>query len=179
MPSPLVQALAYQNSVNPVPSAVAPTDVVGSYRLASDVAEKNYQAKLAAQNAMFGGLAGLGGAGLMAFGPTAAKSIFGTGVTPAATAAAPAASSAAVPGAINAGSVLGANGLPIGTDLAAAAAPTVAADMGLGGAGAGAAGAGTVAADLGAAGATDAAAAAGTDLAASIPEWLTALLALA
>lgn len=73
MASPLAQALAFQGSVSPAQTGIAPTDVVGAYKLASDVAEKNYQAKLAANNAMWGGLAGLGGAGITAFGPSIAK----------------------------------------------------------------------------------------------------------
>lgn len=174
MVSPLVQALSFQNSVNPVPSAVAPTDVVGAYRLATDAAEKSYAAKIAQQNAMFGGLAGLGGAGIAAFGPQAAKSLFGGGVGPATApiAETPALAAGASPGAIGA--------LPGLTSGATGGAGTIAADMGLGGAGAGA---GSVADALGATGATagaDALAAAGTDAAAaSIPEWLAALLALA
>lgn len=78
MVSPLAQALAFQNSVQPAQSGVAPTDVVGAYKLASDAAEKNYLAKLAANNAMYGGLAGLGGAGIAAFGPSVKNSLFGT-----------------------------------------------------------------------------------------------------
>jgi hypothetical protein len=204
MASPLVQALAYQNSVNPVPSAIAPTDVVSAYKLSTDAAEKNYQAKLAAQNAMWGGLAGIGGAGIQAFGPTAAKSIFG-GSTPAASAAAPAATmptslslaptasgtSMAWPG-IPAASGLADAGTAAGADatgslasaLAPAAGSTVAADLGLTGAGdVAAAAAPTVAGDLAASGATavgtDLAAAGADAAAASIPEWLAALLALA
>jgi len=169
MVSPLSQAIAFQNSVNPAQSGIAPTDVVGSYKLASDAAEKNYQAKLAANNALWGGLAGLGGAGIMAFGPSAAKSFFGQGaatVAPsAATAAAPVASDAA---ATATPSVLGAlpgmgdavaSPLMAGlTDAGSIAAPTVAADLA------------ATAPEAGAA------AAAGTDLLAGLPEWLLPLL---
>lgn len=169
MPSPLVQALAFQNSVNPPQTAVGPTDVVGAYRLASDAAEKNYAAKLANQQAMWGGLAGIGGAGLSAFGPTLAKKWFpGAGT-----------SNSLAPTADPLGGSFGAN-LGAGGAGAGAADPlagSVGASLG-GTAGADALG-GSIAADLGAAGATDLAAAGATDAAAAtLPEWLAALLAL-
>lgn len=47
---------------------VAPTDVIGAYKLATDAANTQYLAKLQQQNAMWGGLAGLGSAGLMGSG---------------------------------------------------------------------------------------------------------------
>src|SRR5580704_8751969 len=50
----------------PPRNQVNPTDMLGAFNLATDTAEKNYQAKLAQQNATWGGLAGLGGAGLLA-----------------------------------------------------------------------------------------------------------------
>jgi hypothetical protein len=78
MASPLVEALTMQNNAHPAQSQIAPTDVVGAYRLASDVAEKNYEQKLAKQNAQFGGLAQMGGAGIAAFGPKAYGGLFGT-----------------------------------------------------------------------------------------------------
>lgn len=183
MVSPLVQAMTFQNSVNPAQSGIAPTDVVGAYKLASDAAEKNYAAKIAAQNAKFGGLAGLGGAGVLAFGPTAAKKLFGSGASTAAGVPGAAADATAAGGAapLASGASLGdAATFPfasLGGDAAGAAFPSVAS---LGGAGAADAGAGTVAADLAAAApvaAADAggAAAAGGALA-SMPEWLMALL---
>lgn len=46
---------------------VAPTDVTGAYGIAQNAEEQNYQAQLQQQNAMFGGLAGLGGAGINAY----------------------------------------------------------------------------------------------------------------
>lgn len=46
--------------------AVAPTDVIGAYKLATDAANTQYLAKLQQQNAMWGGLAGLGSAGMLA-----------------------------------------------------------------------------------------------------------------
>lgn len=82
MVSPLTQAMMFQGTVNPAQTGIAPTDVVGAYKLASDVAERNYQAKLAQQNAMWGGLAGLGGAGILGFGPSIAKGLFGTPAVP-------------------------------------------------------------------------------------------------
>lgn len=173
MVSPLSQAIAFQNSFNPAQSGIAPTDVVGSYKLASDVAEKNYAAKLAANNAMWGGLAGLGGAGMLAFGPAAAKSWFGQGastVAPTATSAGAGATpgvGAALPGTIDASAPLAYSGLPAGFDAATIGAPTVVGDLGA------SAAAPTVAADLAAAAPE---AAAGTDLLASIPEWLLPLL---
>jgi hypothetical protein len=84
MPSPLATALAYQGSVNTPTTTVAPTDVVGAYKNNQDALEKNYQAKIAQQNAIFGGLAGLGGAALM--GPLGGMgglgSLFGGGANP-------------------------------------------------------------------------------------------------
>lgn len=56
-----------QPLVSPTPVQVAPTDVVGATGLSQNAAMQNYQAQLAQQNAMFGGLASLGGAGIMAF----------------------------------------------------------------------------------------------------------------
>jgi hypothetical protein len=85
MVSPLVQALSFQNSARPAQSPIAPTDVVGSYRLASDIAEKNFEARLAKENAQFGGLAQIGGAGVAAFGPKLGATLFGSpAVAPAA-----------------------------------------------------------------------------------------------
>jgi hypothetical protein len=179
MVSPLTQAMAFQGAVNPAQSGIAPTDVVGSYRLASDVAERNYQAKLAANNAMWGGLAGLGGAGITAFGPSIAKNYFGAGVGNAAGAATPAVASnaaagAAAPGATGALSFAPESASGFGVDaLGGLGTGSVAADMGLGGGAAADAGAGSVLADLGAngagAGAVDAAAS-------TLPDWLTSFL---
>lgn len=55
-----------QPLVPPTPTSVSPTDVVGATGIYSNAAQQSYAAQLAQQNAMFGGLAGLGGAGLMA-----------------------------------------------------------------------------------------------------------------
>lgn len=55
-----------QPVVSPVPTSVSPTDVVGSTAVSTNAAMQAYQAQIAQQNAMFGGLASLGGAGIMA-----------------------------------------------------------------------------------------------------------------
>ena len=199
MVSPLAQAIAFQNAVNPAQSGIAPTDVVGAYKLASDVAEKNYQAKLQQQMGMWGGLASLGAAGIRGFGPTLAQKWWG---------AAPAAASGDS-SILTGGAALGipqtdfnaANATLSGTwptasagelsDMTAApAASSIAADFGTA-----APGAGTVASDLaGTAGATgaadlgagsiagDLAATAPADFAAAdigaatMPDWLAAFL---
>lgn len=46
---------------------VAPTDVIGSTNAATNAAMQQYQANVGQQNSLFGGLAGLGAAGLRAF----------------------------------------------------------------------------------------------------------------
>lgn len=177
MVSPLAQALAFQNSVQPAQSGVAPTDVVGAYKLANEAATRNYQARLAQQQAMFGGLAGIGSAGIMGFGPSLAKKWFGAGLPTAAGAApgaaeaagvvAPAATSALPTAAGSAmASPFGWGGATLGADVAG----TGIADAGLGTLAPAAA---SVAGDIGAAGAGTAVA----DAAAStIPEWLTSFL---
>jgi hypothetical protein len=190
MASPLVQALSFQNSAHPSQSAISPTDVIGAYNLAANVAQKNYEAKLAQQNAKFGGMAQLGGAGILAGGPTAYNKLFGAGIPPG-TPTAASSTTAAAPEQFS--SVFG-NGA-----TAANAAPTVAADYTaasspigiLGDAGATGAGAGEVAADIAAA--TPAAASAGDALAAGgaaagagglgdalaslgLPDWLASVL---
>jgi hypothetical protein len=43
------------------PGQVAPTNVLGAYQLSSNIAEQNYAQKVAQMNALYGGLAGLGG----------------------------------------------------------------------------------------------------------------------
>lgn len=74
--SPLAMALSYQP-----PAAgqgtVAPTDVLGAYKASYDQQMEKYKADKASQGAMFGGLAGLGGAGINAFGKDAAKGLGG------------------------------------------------------------------------------------------------------
>jgi hypothetical protein len=65
MASPLATALMMQPG-GLAPGQMQPTNVIGSYQLSQDAAEKNYQAQLQRQNAMWGGLAGLGSAGILA-----------------------------------------------------------------------------------------------------------------
>lgn len=122
MVSPLVQAMTFQNAVQPSQSGIAPTDVIGAYKLATDTAEKNYQLQLAKQQALWGGLAGIGSAGILGFGPSIAKKYFGAG-TPTAPAAGGADAAAAAPGVADSGALdsgiatgdLAAGGLPAGT----------------------------------------------------------------
>lgn len=189
MVSPLTQALAFQNSVSPAQSGIAPTDVVGAYHLASDAAEKNYQAKLAQNNAMWGGLAGLGGAGIVGLGPSLLKKYMGAGANTAA-GASPVASAAAAadPAALPATAAPATGSLDLGLggglggDAAAAGLPTFGVDALGAGAGAGtvagdlgfgAAAAPTIAGDIGAAGLADAGA---TAAASAVPDWLASLL---
>jgi hypothetical protein len=189
MVSPLASALAFAPQFQGQPIApqlgspatnkvnIAPTDVTGAYKLSTDAAMQQYMAKLQQQNAMFGGLAGIGGAALLG-GPSWLK-MFGNGakaaggianpvdVGSAATYAAPGADAATTAGT---GSVTGAleGGVGgIGSDYAATAGTGSVADA-LGGAGAtgladagGATVAGTLGADAALAGGADAAAAAG------------------
>lgn len=55
-----------QPIATPSQTGVSPTNVIGAQQLSTDAANQAYQARLASQNATFGGLASLGGAGLMA-----------------------------------------------------------------------------------------------------------------
>lgn len=65
--SPLGAALSFQQPmVPPARQPIGNTDVVGAYRDAQNQAMMAYQAQLGQQNAMWGGLAGLGGAGILA-----------------------------------------------------------------------------------------------------------------
>ncbi len=65
MASPLAQALAFQQSVGAPPQTqIQPTDVLGAYKLSQDAKQKQYEAQVSQQNAMYGGLASLGGAAL-------------------------------------------------------------------------------------------------------------------
>lgn len=87
--SPLGMTLAMQPQMTaPREGTVAPTDVLGAYTLATNAANQQYQAKLQQQNAMWGGLAGLGAAGVLA-APNIYKSGMLNGLfTPAASSAA-------------------------------------------------------------------------------------------
>lgn len=71
MASPLAAALMLDRQPVPTPpqATINPTNVAGIY--ANNDAQKmdQYKAQLAQQNSMFGGLASLGSAGLLAFAP--------------------------------------------------------------------------------------------------------------
>lgn len=202
MASPLAMALSMQNAVNPSQSPIQPADVLGAYKLSSQVAEQNYQAKLQQMQALWGGLASLGAAGILGFGPSLAKKYFGTqaanAATPASTAAAPASaapaagsadagaaaatgdSAAVAPDLANATAAMDSAALPsefsIGS-VAPSVAPSIAADYGLTGAGSGL---GALGADVtGAAGSIAAdmgAGAAGDAAAAATPDFLASFL---
>ncbi len=169
MPSPLAQAIAFQNAVQPAQTGIAPTDVVGAYKLASDVAEKNYQAKLQQMNALWGGLAALGGAGIRAFGPDLLKKYLATqSAAPAASSAASSAASPAASSEIGGADAASADAAGLGgTTLADTPAfGSVAADLGST-AGAG----GTVAGDFAGLAAPAAADTVGADFAAAAPAF--------
>lgn len=190
MVSPLAQAIAFQNSVNPTQSGIAPTDVVGAYKLASDVAEKNYQAKVQQMMGLWGGLAALGGAGILGskdlWAPALGKAL-GIGADSAPGIIHTGGAALGIPqdafNAANAGlaDVAPATGM---SDMALPASGSIAADFGTGAPAAGSiagdlagtAGAGT-AADLGGSVAADLGAAGATDVAASTaPDWLLSFL---
>lgn len=63
--SPLALALMPPQPAQARPGQVSPTNVLGAYQLSTQAAEQNYQNQLAQQNALWGGLAGLGGAGIV------------------------------------------------------------------------------------------------------------------
>jgi hypothetical protein len=122
------------------PQAIAPTpmsapNTLGAYALSQNAAEQNYQAQLAQQNAMWGGLAGLGSAGI-----SVAPKLYSAlnPATQAAAAAAPSVASglaAAAPAAYNGiGSVAdAAAAVPsVASDIAADTAPAVADAAGAG-----------------------------------------------
>jgi hypothetical protein len=84
MPSPLALALMQGQSAGsptqPFRATVAPTDVTKAYSDYNNAMEQAYQAKVAQQNSMWGGLAGLGSAGLLALsGGTLAPLLAGAG----------------------------------------------------------------------------------------------------
>ncbi len=68
MPSPLAQMLAQAQIAGTPPTpfhaTVAPTDVEKAYNDYNNTMMQAYQAKVGQQNAMWGGLAGLGSAGI-------------------------------------------------------------------------------------------------------------------
>lgn len=140
MPSPL--ALALMSPGGPTApsgfgaSPLAPTNVIGAYGQSQDAAEKNYEAKLQQQNAMWGGLAGLGSAGITAAprlysalnagGSAAGANIAGMGAGDS-LALAPGAGE--VLGGSTVADALGGAGAAAGTDAAFAAGAPVAADL--------------------------------------------------
>lgn len=71
MSSPLAQVLAMANRPAPPPpqTSVNPTNVAGIYANHDAQLMDQYKAQIAQQNAQFGGLAQLGGAGILAFAP--------------------------------------------------------------------------------------------------------------
>lgn len=70
MASPLAAVLGQQPPAQAMPTpTVAGTNVAGIYNDSYNAAMEKYKADMARQNAMWGGLAGLGGAGITAFGP--------------------------------------------------------------------------------------------------------------
>lgn len=68
--SPLAQVLAQANRPAPTPpqATIAPTNVAGIYANNDSQRLDEYKAQLAQQNAMYGGLAGLGSAAIGAGG---------------------------------------------------------------------------------------------------------------
>lgn len=149
--SPLGIALSMQPQQDPASRPnVAPTDVIGAYKLATDAANTQYLAKLQQQNAMWGGLAGLGGAGLLAaprlyssgmlsglFGPSTAAAgtagadagTLGASALGADALAPTAAASMAAPALADAGGVAGADALAAAAPAAADAAGFSLADL--------------------------------------------------
>jgi len=84
--SPLAQILAVANrpAAAPTPATIAPTNVAGIYNNYNQAQMDAYKAQLAQQNAMFGGLASLGGAGISAL-----PKLLGSGAGTAAASGAP------------------------------------------------------------------------------------------
>ena len=125
--SPLGLALMMQPPPSQArPGTVSPTDTLGAYNLATNTAEQQYQAKLAQQNALWGGLAGLGSAGIIA-----SPKLFGTGgplsgLFSSAPAAAPSVASAAAP----LSSLTGADAGSVAGDIAADTGVAAAGDAG-------------------------------------------------
>lgn len=78
----LAQAGASGTSPQPFRATVAPTDVEKAYSDYNNAMEQAYQAKIAQQNAMWGGLAQLGGAAILGAGGLGgiAKGIKGLGL---------------------------------------------------------------------------------------------------
>jgi hypothetical protein len=149
MTSPLALALMSPNAPGITqpsgfsPSSLQPTNVIGAYQNSQNAAEQNYQAQLQQNNAMWGGLAGLGSSAVLAganyLKPAAAAAVPVGGAAAANTAAAGSAfgsAPVAYPGIGSISDLLGgggaaatdayAAGAPIAADVAASAAPAVA-----------------------------------------------------
>lgn len=79
--SPLAQLLAAANRPAPAPpqGTVAPTNVAGIYANNDAQNMDAYKAQIAQQNAQWGALAALGGAGINAFAPGAGSALKGGG----------------------------------------------------------------------------------------------------
>lgn len=79
--SPLAQILAVANRQAPAPpqATIAPTNVAGIYANNDAQNMDAYKAQIAQQNAMYGGLATLGAAGINAFAPGAGTALKGAG----------------------------------------------------------------------------------------------------
>jgi hypothetical protein len=133
MASPLALALMQGQSASGVPPAniaqVAPTNMVQATSDFNNAMEQSYQAQLQQQNAMWGGLAGLGSAGILA----GAKYLGSPAATAATTAASAAPAAAATPAvASNALDSLMLGGGATGAPLSLAAPGAVADAVGAG-----------------------------------------------
>jgi len=81
--SPLALALMPPQPAQARPGTVAPTNVLGAYQLSTQAAEQNYQNQLQAQDALWGGLASLGTAGILgAAGVPSVQGLVGKLFTP-------------------------------------------------------------------------------------------------
>ena len=132
MASPLALALMQGQGASGVPppnvAQVAPTNIVQATSDFNNAMEQSYQAQLQQQNAMWGGLAGLGSAGILA----GAKYLGSPAATAATTAASAAPAAAATPVASNALDGLLLNGGATGAPLSLAAPGAVADAVGAG-----------------------------------------------
>lgn len=79
--SPLAQILAEANRAPPTPpqANISPTNVAGIYANNDAQNMDAYKAQIAQQNAQWGALAALGGAGINAFAPGAGTALKGAG----------------------------------------------------------------------------------------------------
>jgi hypothetical protein len=117
--SPLGIALMQAQTQQPTahPGQIGPTDTLGAYQLSGNMAEQQYQAQLAQQNALWGGLAGLGAAGIVGASKIpAVQTAVGNWLSPGSSAASGDAAADAAADAATAGN-------PAAWGLASAAAP--------------------------------------------------------